>query len=87
MDLSKNLIWNVHRLNRKARRDAVRVMVASSRPELVCLHETKMAAVSCCMVLSMLGADFDEFIVLPAEVTRGGILLDRKGMSAFELQN
>jgi exonuclease III len=79
MDLSNFLIWNVRGLNRKARRDVVRVMVASSRPELVCLQEMKKAAISRRMVLSMLGADFDEFIVLPVEGTRGGILLAWKG--------
>jgi exonuclease III len=54
-------------------------MVASTRPELVCLQETKKAAISHRMVMSMLGADFDEFIVLPADGARGGILLAWKG--------
>jgi exonuclease III len=79
MDLSKVLIWNEPGLNRKARRDAVRDMVASTCPDLVCLQETKKEAISCRMVMSMLGADFGEFIVLPADGTRGGILLAWKG--------
>jgi exonuclease III len=79
MDLSKVLIWNVRGLNRKARRDAVRDMVASTRPDLVCLQETKEEAILCRMVMSMLGADFDEFIVLPVDGTCGGILLAWKG--------
>jgi hypothetical protein len=31
------------------------------------------------MVLSMLGAEFDEFIMLPVDGTRGGILLAWRG--------
>jgi exonuclease III len=79
MDLSKVLIWNVHGLNHKARRDVVWVMVASTHPEVVCLQEMKKAAISRRMVMSMLGADFDEFIVLPADGTHGGVLLASKG--------
>jgi exonuclease III len=54
-------------------------MVASTHPDLVCLQEMKKATISRRMVLSMLGAEFDEFIVLPADGTRGGILLAWKG--------
>jgi exonuclease III len=79
MDLSKVLIWNVRDLNRKARRDAVHDMVVSTHPDLVCLQETKKAAISRRMVMFTLGADFDEFIVLPTDGTRGGILLAWKG--------
>lgn len=75
MDLSKILFWNVWGLNCKARRDAVRDMIASTRPEVVCLQETKKEAISRRMVMTTLGGDFDEFLVLPASGTRGGILL------------
>jgi hypothetical protein len=54
-------------------------MVASTHPELVCLQETKKATISRCLVMMMLGADFDEFIVLPTDGTHGGILLAWKG--------
>jgi exonuclease III len=74
MDMSKILIWNVWGLNQKSRRDAVRCMVDSPRPD-VCLQETKKAPISRWMVMSTLGADFDEFTFLPAAGTRGGILL------------
>jgi exonuclease III len=79
MDLPKVLIWNVHGLNRKARGDVVCDMVGSTRPDIVCLQETKKAAISCRMVMSMLGADFDEFVVLLADGTHGGVLLAWKG--------
>jgi len=75
MDPSKILIWNVRGLNRKSRRDAVRSMVADTRPDIVCLQETKKEATSRRMVMSMLGGDFDEFVTLPAVGTRGGILV------------
>jgi exonuclease III len=61
----------VHGLNRKARRDVVRDTVGSTRPDNVCLQETKKAAISRRMVMSMLRADFDEFVVLPADGTHG----------------
>ena len=75
MDPSKILVWNVRGLNRKARRDVVRVMVNSTQPDIVCLQETKVVAISRRMVMSTLGVDFTEFVVLPALGTRGGILL------------
>lgn len=46
MDISNILIWNVRGLNRKSRRDGVRDMVLSTRPDLVCLQETKKEAIS-----------------------------------------
>ena len=79
MDISNILIWNVRGLNRKSRRDGVRDMVLSTRPDLVCLQETKKEAISRRMVMSMLGSEFDKFIFLPAQGTRGDILLAWKG--------
>jgi endonuclease/exonuclease/phosphatase family metal-dependent hydrolase len=67
MDVLKILIWNVRGLNRKARCDVVRDLIGSCRPNIVYLQETKKEAISHRMVLSMLGADFDEFIVLLAD--------------------
>jgi hypothetical protein len=78
MDISKILVWNVRGLNRKVRRDGVRHMISSTRPDIVCLQETKKAAISRRMVMTTLGADFDEFVVLPANGTRGRILLPWK---------
>lgn len=72
MNLSKILIWNVRGLNRKARRDAVRMMVESTRPDIVCLQETKKESISRFMVFSLLGNVFDQFTFLPVIGTRGG---------------
>lgn len=85
MDLSNILIWNVRGLNRRARRDSVRDMVASTCPDVVCLQETKKESISRHMVMSTLGVDFDEFIVLPTVGTRGGILIAWKGCSCIAL--
>jgi exonuclease III len=54
-------------------------MVDSTRPDVVCLQETKKATILSWIVMSTLGADFDEFTFLPATGTRGGILLAWKG--------
>ena len=78
MNISNILYWNVRGLNRRARRDCVREVVTSSRPDIVCLQETKMATISPSTILSMLGADFDQHIFLPASGdsgTRGGVLI------------
>jgi exonuclease III len=43
MDPSKLLVWNVHGLNARARHDVVHELVASERPSIVCLQETKLS--------------------------------------------
>lgn len=76
MDPSHILIWNVRGLNSTTRRDAVRLMVDSSRVDVVCLQETKLDVVSRSLILSMLGNDFDNnFCFLPANGASGGILI------------
>ena len=76
MDPAHILNWNVRGLNSITRQDAVRVMVDSSKIDVVCLQETKMSTVSRRMVLSMLGSDFDNnFIYLPSDGASGGILV------------
>ena len=40
----------------------MREVVTSSRPDIVCLQETKMATISPSTILSTLGADFDQHI-------------------------
>lgn len=72
-------------LNNKSRRDSVCSLVAALRPDIVCLQETKKEEISRWMVLSTLGIDFDEFAVLPAIGTRGGVLVAWKGRSCKNL--
>lgn len=71
----KLVIWNVRGLNARARRLAIRSLVATTDASIVCLQETKMALIDPSIVLETLGLDFYGFLSLPAEGTRGGILL------------
>lgn len=75
MDPSKILIWNVRGLNSSSRQDSVRTLVDSSRADIVCLQETKIAALPRRVLLSALGSDFTDFIELPAAGASGGILM------------
>jgi len=50
-------------------------MVNASKPAVICLQETKLAHVTERDVVSFLGRDFSQFVFLPAQQTRGGILI------------
>lgn len=70
------LNWNVRGLNDGARKDAVNNLVTDSRCTIVCLQETKLHLVDQNVVNRTLGPKFtNSFAALPAEQTRGGILL------------
>ncbi|XBI01366.1 hypothetical protein VPH35_130159 [Triticum aestivum] len=71
----KIIFWNVRGLNSRAKRSAVRSVISSAAPCVVCLQETKLAHMSDSLVLETLGAPFLDFYFLPADGTRGGILL------------
>lgn len=75
MDQAKFLIWNVRGLNDRARRDNVRKVVDCVKPAVVCLQETKLSYISDWEVRSFLGRVFSKFVYLPAQATRGGILV------------
>lgn len=75
MDFSKILVWNVRGLNRKAHRDGVRQVISMSWPEVVCLQETKIANMTTTILLSTLGQDFNRHNTMPANGSRGGILI------------
>jgi exonuclease III len=75
MDPAKFLIWNVRGLNSSARQDAVRSLVEASRADIVCLQETRMAAISQTVMLSMLGNEFTNQVELLAIGSSGGILV------------
>lgn len=79
MNLSNILVWNARGLNNKARRDYVRDTILSSKADIICLQETKVASFSSHLLLSVCGSDFDKFLTLPAVGTRGGILIAWKG--------
>ncbi|KAL6615246.1 hypothetical protein ACP70R_037516 [Stipagrostis hirtigluma subsp. patula] len=56
-------------------RDAVRKVVDDSKPILVCIQETKLAVISDWDVCSLLGRDFQDYVYLAAQGTRGGVLV------------
>lgn len=68
--------WNVRGLNNPARRKVVRDLVSETRATIVMLQETKLEVVDAVLVTEILGQRFvDNFVVLPASGTRGGILM------------
>jgi hypothetical protein len=70
------LNWNVRGLNDGARKDAVSELVRDTRSTIVCLQETKLQLVDQNVVWCTVGAKFaNTYAVLPADQTRGGILL------------
>jgi exonuclease III len=76
MDCTPEILdWNVHGLNDPAKRDAFREFVAQIKVSVVCLQETKLEFIDEFVVRQCLGPSFDRFKFLPAEGTRGGILL------------
>ncbi|CAD6214399.1 unnamed protein product [Miscanthus lutarioriparius] len=70
------LNWNVRGMNDGARQDSVSELVRSTGATIVCLQEIKMQVMDHNVVSRTAGAKFvNSYIVLPAEQTRGGILL------------
>jgi exonuclease III len=71
--------WNVRGLNNVAKQEEVRQVINTVKPNLICLQETKLSAINQHTIRSILGRDFENsFVYLPAEGTRGGILLASK---------
>jgi exonuclease III len=75
MDPSKILIWNVRGLNSSVRQDSVKELVISSQVDVICIQETKMQTVPRGSILSMLGADFTDYVFLPSIGASGGVLM------------
>lgn len=75
MDIANILIWNVRGLNKKSHQDSMRQMIAMTRPDVVCLQETKIESMTTQALLSTLGQDFDHHVARPADGTRGIILI------------
>jgi exonuclease III len=75
MNPSSILIWNARGLNQKDRRNAVRDVILSTNADVVCLQETKVADMTQRLFLSSFGSSYDKFITLPANGTRGGVLI------------
>lgn len=70
------LNWNVGGLNNSVRRKVVCDLVRETKATIVTLQETKLDVIDAEMVNEILGSRFvDNYVVLPALGTRGGILL------------
>lgn len=75
MDIANIMIFNVSGLNKKSHRDTVWELIASYHPELIFLQETKLVNMSTRVLLMTLGVDINRHVCLPANGTRGGILI------------
>ncbi|KAI4967306.1 hypothetical protein ZWY2020_028738 [Hordeum vulgare] len=69
------VVWNVHGLNARARRTAIRLLIVTTSASIICFQETKMELICSSVVLETLRLEFDDYTYLPAQGTRGGILL------------
>jgi exonuclease III len=67
--------WNVRGLNAHARREAVKIMLQSHKPKMVCLQGTKLASIHRQTTLEILGQALNGYHYLPTGGTRGRILL------------
>ena len=75
MNPSSILIWNARSLNQNSRCNVVSDVIRSSNAPVVCLQETKIAIMNQRIFLSVFGTAYDKYVELPADGTRGGILI------------
>ena len=82
------LVWNVRGLNNPARRCSIRLFTQSYNVSLVCFQESKMAMLDATVVCETLGPAFDGFDFLPADGTRGGMMMAWKSdkLRVFNVQ-
>lgn len=73
------LVWNVRGLNNAAKRALVQESVVSSNASVVCFQESKLEVVNAVLIFELCGPGFNCFEVLPAEQTRGGVIIAWKG--------
>jgi exonuclease III len=68
--------WNVRGANNPAKRRALQLFFSDKPCNIVCLQETKIENMTRALVVEMLGPRFgDNFICLPANGARGGVLI------------
>src|SRR4051812_15048911 len=79
----KIVVWNVRGINARARRLAIWSLINTTGASIVCIQETKVALLCSSIVLETLGPEFDDYTYLPADGTRGGILLAWKSRAVF----
>jgi exonuclease III len=77
----KILSWNIRGINSTTRQEDLRQIINSSKPDIICIQETKMASINSPVIGNALGNDYEaNYCFLPAEGTRGGILLSTKNL-------
>lgn len=69
------LVWNVRGLNNPARRSSIRLFMQNYDVSLVCFQESKLEVLDATVINQTLGPSFDGFEALPADGTRGGIVI------------
>jgi exonuclease III len=62
-------------LNGRARRNAIYSLIATFGASIICFQETKMEIIYTSTIVEALGPDYDDYVYLPADGTRGGILI------------
>lgn len=81
------LSWNVRGLNSAAKQEDVKHLISTFRPDLFCLQETKMAIIDQQAICNFFCAGYkNSLCFLPAEGTRGGIVLATRD-SSFTLHD
>lgn len=74
MERHNLIVWNVHGLNRRARRNVVRESLSQRHVCMFCLQETKLDVIALAAVLELMGMGFDYFD-LPSVGASGGVLI------------
>jgi hypothetical protein len=74
VDSEAIMFWNVHRLNKMARRDVVTELVSQERVSLICLQETKLHSCNDTLINGMLCSSFS-YSFLFVVGSWGGILV------------
>lgn len=72
----KVLSWNVRGLNSGTKCEDVRQVISNSMADIVCIQETKISVVNDSIMNAVVGRAFaGNYFYLPADGTRGGIIL------------
>jgi exonuclease III len=75
MDQNRIFIWNVRGLNSAAWQGSLHTLAESSRTDIICIQETKIANLTQRVILLALGTGFSGYVVLPFVGTYGGVLV------------
>ncbi|KAH7677250.1 DNase I-like protein [Dioscorea alata] len=73
--LMNNITWNVRGLGKPAKRFLVRDFLSLHFVDVCCLQESKLDVVSQSLWREIGGCKLDQFAVVPARGTAGGIIL------------